>query len=467
MSCFSLLYTGRVEQSSLTSPNLLIVIAHAPAGLGHLRVADALYHGRPPGVAAVILGSQDKTMTWLHRFASVHTVARAIFEWLQYGWREGIFTAIYRYLLRSHTMLLETQLATLLAEHQPLPATVLVIATYMGLAHQFAAMKERFEKTHHVRLVIVVVVTDDTPLKIWAVAGADIIFVPSGSTKRRLETYHKRREPALHTQYVVSPYPVAPTFAQPLPREKFDERLRQLDSAQNATIHVAIPVSGAAVQLSYFSHYMDALKKGSDRLALHHSDGAGFIFHIVAKEMLSTRTFLASMVGRPNVIVASSSVDRQVVDLYEQLYAKEIISLEVTKPSEQAFKALVDPTKRGGSILLFSDPVGRQEWDNLTFLERHGLVPKHAGTKRRWMFAEGANPPDSEMLADAHHWRGLRLPSDPAQAAAFTLWCLRYGIFAAMADFAGYPKHPELASDGVGKFWEKVDTYLRTYAGKS
>ncbi|MBI5619828.1 hypothetical protein HY950_02605 [Candidatus Gottesmanbacteria bacterium] len=437
--------------SSLTDPRLLIVIAHAPAGLGHLRVADALYHGLPPGVTAVILGSQDKAMTWLHRFASVHTAARAIFEWLQYGWREDIFTGVYRSLLRSHTKLLEAQLAALLAERRDAPTTILVIATYMGLAHQLAAMKERFEKNHHVRLVIVVVVTDDAPLKIWAVPGADLIVVPSGSTKQRLEAYHQTLHPVSSTTYTVAPYPVAPMLAEALPLQLVGQRKAQLDSASATAIHVAIPVSGAAVQLSYFSHYMDALKKASDR----------FTFHIVSKEMLSTRSFLADMVGRPNVTVASSPTDQEAVDLYEKLYAKETIGLEVTKPSEQAFKALVDPTKRGGSILLLTDPVGRQEWDNLAFLQRHGLVPKHAGSKRRWEFAEGASLPDSEMLADARHWRGLRLPSDPKQAAAFTLWCLRYGIFAAMADFSGYPKHPELASDGVARFWERVEAYLR------
>ncbi len=434
-------YTERVKDT-------IIVLATAPAGLGHLRVTDALYHGLPEGTRALILGSQDKSLKLFHNFVSIHPFTRLVFEWCQYGWREDVFTTIYRAWLRSHTRILEEQLLTILAQpfdsaqdrHPEPPKTlpagrqvILAIATHMGLAQQFGAIKDSFSKKYNVRMIVVVVVTDDAPLKIWAAGGADLIFVPSQRTKKRLEAYHKQQRFA-PADYIVVPYMVHPGLGKPLSKEAYEDRKDQLDPSGKSTINIAIPVSGAAVQMDFFERYMDALEEQLSRAR----------FHIVSKDMLSTRRFLSRVRTKATVSVFSSASDREVVDRYERLYRQHTIALELTKPSEQAFKALVDPTKRGGSILLLTDPVGRQEWDNLNFLERHGLLGNIRSLRKE----------------EARRWRALRLPSDPVAAANFTLWCLHHGIFSAMADFRGFRHHPELASNGVNIFWKQVGEYL-------
>ncbi len=56
----------------LADPSLLLIFTYAPAGLGHLRVTDALYHGLPKGVQPVILGAHDRAVGAIHRFMSIH-----------------------------------------------------------------------------------------------------------------------------------------------------------------------------------------------------------------------------------------------------------------------------------------------------------------------------------------------------------------------------------------------------------
>lgn len=57
----------------LKDKSLLIIFAYAPAGLGHLRVTDALYQGLPKDInTPLILGSQDETITYLHRLMSLN-----------------------------------------------------------------------------------------------------------------------------------------------------------------------------------------------------------------------------------------------------------------------------------------------------------------------------------------------------------------------------------------------------------
>ncbi|MDP4011012.1 MAG: hypothetical protein Q8P72_02170, partial [Candidatus Roizmanbacteria bacterium] len=82
---------------SLSKKSFLLVFAYAPAGLGHLRVTDALYRGLPPEVSPILLGSQDTTITAMHRMMSVHTITRAFFEWVEQGSAEEFTTPLYRW----------------------------------------------------------------------------------------------------------------------------------------------------------------------------------------------------------------------------------------------------------------------------------------------------------------------------------------------------------------------------------
>jgi hypothetical protein len=100
------------------------------------------------------------------------------------------------------------------------------------------------------------------------------------------------------------------------------------------------------------------------------------------------------------------------------------IALEVSKPSEQTIKALADPKKVGGSILLFTEPVGRQEYDNLDFLAKHHLIPTD---KEMLLLCDQTQ--SNQVREIAQKWRGIMLPYNAKEAAHFTAHCLATGIF--------------------------------------
>src|SRR5579871_5517363 len=177
------------SQQILFDPSLVIVFATAPAGLGHLRVTDALYHGLPKEANVVLLGAQDKSISSLYRFISIHPITRQMMEWVQHGYPEELFTLGYRYYLRSQTELLLQQLQTILDERMNVPRSMLIVATHFALAHQLAQIKEYLMKKTSTRIFLAVQVTDDSPQMIWYVQGADAIFVPSDVTRKKLASF--------------------------------------------------------------------------------------------------------------------------------------------------------------------------------------------------------------------------------------------------------------------------------------
>lgn len=86
--------------AQLTDRQNQLILTYAPAGLGHLRITDALYDGLPKTVSPVVLGSLDKSIQTLHRITSIHPIGRAIFEWLQSGPLAGLANGLYRASLR-------------------------------------------------------------------------------------------------------------------------------------------------------------------------------------------------------------------------------------------------------------------------------------------------------------------------------------------------------------------------------
>ena len=144
---------------------------------------------------------------------------------------------------------------------------------------------------------------------------------------------------------------------------------------------------------------------------------------------------------------------------------EHVISLEVTKPSEQAFKALLGTNLRGGVILLFSEPVGQQEFDNLDFLQQHSLLPSTQTNAELWEMAEShaavAGAAGSQLLSEASNWRGVQIPRDPEKAAGFIWWMLTTGVFSQMMACATLPSvsdpYPdEVGPDGVARLWKLV-----------
>jgi hypothetical protein len=378
-------------------------------------------------------------------------------EWLQRGQPEEMFTRLYRRFLRSTTKRLYQQLETLLEQHYEAPAAVLVVATHFGLAHQVAAIKDKISLEKGINIILALQVTDDSPQRIWYVAGADLIAVPSEQTKAALLNYGKL-EHLPHVHFEVLPYPLSPLLTEMLTKEEYKRRLQQVRVDGLEEIQVVIPISGAAVGLTFFRRLINALYSRSNR----------FRFHVVAKAAPYTQGFLRNLRTHPSVTLHTATTDREIIEKYDQLYRTVTVTLEITKPSEQAFKALISPQRQGGALLLFSHPVGRQEYDNLKFLERHHLLPTMSQQQQLWECAaqnKTMNGEDSAVLSQALTWRGIRLPDDPLSAANSIWWSLQQGLFNQMLRCMVVPQPDdpaprELTLDGVSEFWKTVSALL-------
>ena len=449
-----------MSTSPLQQKSVMVIFTYAPAGLGHLRVTDALYHGLPDGVDPIILGSQDSFIRLAHRFTSIHPIARSLFEWAQHGALTEIFTYFYRLFLRTQTKNLYRQMITVTSQRIEFPQTVVVVATHYGMAQQIGAIKKKLMKALDIRIILVVQVTDDTPQHIWYVQGADLIFVPSEQTKKLMIQYghnaHLQSSP-----FEVNPYPISPVLTEKLSDIQFENRKHQLDPSNNSQLHITIPISGAAVGTGYMSTLIEELHLSSPR----------FLFHVVAKTAPFTDQFMYKMTRHSYVDLITSAHDRTIVDAYEQLYKKHIIGIEITKPSEQAFKTLAEPRQRGGSVILLAEPVGQQEYDNMAFLRRHHLIPWASTLHQLYHCAENNIKLDGDLKhfthSHARRWRAVTLPTDPQKAAQFITWCYNEGVFYEMAlfDKAAYLKHSdynhhEIGSNGVELFWQKVSHLL-------
>lgn len=432
--------------SLLSDKKLMIIFTTSTAGLGHLRVTNALYHGLPATASPVVLGSHDPFVRTMHRLTSVHFFLRIIFEWMQKGIPEKIFSYVYKNFLRSQTNTLYNQVITLLEQRIEIPKTVLIVATHFGLAHQLGAIKKKLMQEKNINIFLVIQITDDSPQLLWYVPEADIIFVPSETTRNILMHFGKQNKlPSV--KFEINPYPLNPLLSQELSQTNLENRISQLKKEQNNIIHVSIPVPGAAVGTGYLSTLIHTLHRQSSR----------FAFHVISKETPFTKKFLQEIHICKCAQLYTSPLDKEVVNLYEQVYSSHIISLEVTKPSEQAFKALFEPKHRGGSILLFAEPVGRQEYDNLHFLQRHKLIPLMSEHELLWNMK--ITP---ELHEKASQWRGLLLPKNPSFATQFIAWCLSEGVFSAMMKYKRAlinnkePHVYEIQDNGVDEFWKKI-----------
>ncbi|HET6845825.1 MAG TPA: hypothetical protein VFH29_03265, partial [Anaerolineales bacterium] len=344
------------------------------------------------------------------------------------------------------------EMTRLLTERLEHPDKLLVVCTHFGLAHKLAAIKEEFRQREGVRMVLAVCVTDDTFQHIWYVDGADLLVVPSEFTRRKYLTYGQALGGHMPRIEVV-PYPVHPLLGQKLDATELAAKTRQLEAGSMEPIHVSIPISGAAVGTEYSTGLITRLHELSDR----------FRFHIVCKNAPFTQDFLSQWVGKSWVDVRDGRQDREVVNQYDDLMLTQVISLEVTKPSEQTFKCLVPTGSRGGVILLFTHPVGTQEYENMDFLRRHSLVPSPETNDQLWALSRGTDSMDATLqariLGDARGWRGVRIPPDAHEAADFIGWMHASGLFATMLQgnlnrIVQDEESRVLGPDGVAQFWD-------------
>ncbi len=447
-----------VPTSPYINKQLCIIFAYAPAGLGHLRVTYALKHGLPEDADPILLPDRTGSVSTLHRLTSNTAIGKKILEWSQYGRGEDFFTKLYRRMLRSDAKEMEDKLFEIFKERITLPTTLLIVCTHFGIAHQVSVIKKRLEKRARIKVKLVVQVTDDSPQKLWYIPNADLIFVPSNETKRSLRRYAKN-EDLDDSKLVVIPYPQSPRLQENLLPAAKRHKAEQYDPDEQTVIHMSIPISGAGVGTTYASALIKKLHKVNDR----------FHFHVIGKRTWYTEMFLEALEHKEYVSVYSSHSDRQIIEVYDQAFDTAVISLEVTKPSEQAFKALLSPKQVGGVILLFTEPVGRQEYDNLLFLRRHKLIPLpdeqevlFEAWKKEW---KANDTRVKELFSQAEHWRGIQLPKDPQEAASFITWCQSHRLFAKMMECSPCSRgdnecRVEVSATGVQQFWKTVETLL-------
>ncbi len=434
-----------MAQVSLTDPSLTIIIATTPLGLGHLRVTDALYHGLPRNASPILLGARSDSTSGLYRFISNHVITRNLMEISQLPPFERPVAYVWRKILRSQIKGLAQSVKTVLSERFVVSQTIVMVATQPVHGHQLGAIKEKLSQELGAKIILVVQVTDDSPQYMWYVSEADCIFVPSVYTKEHLETYaRKARLP--HVPIVVTAYPVSPLLTEELSEHAFSKKLEQVSPVAQTAINMTVPVSGAAVGMGYTLRYIDALHRKSSR----------FLFHVVSKEAPYTRSFIEKMTNTPYVMLHTSIHDRTTVANYEEVFTQTPIALEITKPSEQAFKALIPPKDRGGVIMLLAKPVGRQEYDNLHFLKNHGFMPHERENEHLWKQAQTQQSIDPELFEKAYHWRALLLPEDPSYAAVFTQWCLQERLFERMMKYKRLMSGVEVQPNGVDQFWAHV-----------
>ncbi len=437
-------YTNTMTESALSSPNLVLVFAQAATGLGHLRVTEALRLALPPSVNGTLLNTPAGRDVAIHSLTSSRPILTKFLEYTQSGWREDAYIPLMNAFYRSGVHAIEKNLQTILSQSYQTPKTLLVVATHYGTAYQIGLLKKIFEKKKNIRMILIVVVTDDSPQKVWAIPGADVTFVPSSHTKKILEEYAKSKKSLQTNTFVVSPYILSPRLCVPLSVRQKERRRIQYLSENSHTPIFSIPVSGAAVQLDYLRRIIRGI----------HQTWNTAQFHIVAHTSRRADTFFSTVRHIPNVVIQASDSQRETIALYDYVFTEHAVGFEITKPSEQAFKAMIPPGDNGGAILLFSKPVGRQEYDNLSFLRRHGRIPSRADQEALWQMTWRNHG------TDAAHWRGIMLPDNPDHAVS----CIRHwqeaGIFESMGNHEKYSTSPEISTEGAKLFWQYISHYL-------
>lgn len=440
------------NQSIFHSEDVMVLFTTSLAGLGHVRVTEALKRGLSEDVRTETIGISDKNIQILHRLTSRNRFFAKVADFFQNTpLAEEVFTTAYRGMLQRNTKDIIANISDLVSRRRPIPKTLVIISTHFGLAHKIASIKEKLSKELNMCVTLCVVVTDDSPQKIWGVYGADCIFVPSQFTKNQLTSYMVKLSVPLPS-IIVSPYPVSPIFSKLLSSEEIQNRRSQVKKYKGETTQIIIPISGAAVQLTYIKKIISYLnKKGNVEIS------------VVSRDSSYTSDFLKWCQDIPSVEVLAEKLDREIVISYEKEMERKIYSLEITKPSEQLFKTLLTPDQQGGLIILFSDPVGRQEYDNLSFLKRHGLIPNDNDqniifnlfnkTKRESV--------DQEFLQRARQWRGLLLPKNDDHAGRVIYWLKKTGILSNMMNFQEFTQSEEVSGNGVDIFWKKLEERVK------
>jgi hypothetical protein len=413
-------------------------------------VTEGLKSELDPSIKTETIGIMNPTSQFLYRIVGQNIVTRWLMEFFQTDpIGERIVAWFYTKNLRSRTRPVRLYVQSIIEGNRRQIKTVIIVATHFALAHQIAACKKKVERNLSVKIVLAVVVTDDSPQIMWAVKGADYIFVPSAFCRNGI-----RKELAGNigtTKICVSAYPLSKNIQKELSAIQLAKRQVQVDPFSHKKLKILIPVSGAAIGLSYFQSLIPEVTKKKDIMCT-----------VVSRDSSYTKNFLHWCSRQKRIHVLKSTSDHNVVLSYEKQMKTHVFGVEITKPSEQAFKSLLSPTQRGGVILLFSKPVGRQEYDNIAFLKRHGLMPGSSDEKKlaQLYYFNKTSFIDKNFLNRAKNWRGIEIPWIGVEAGVAIARLYETGVLQSMTSFQQKRFIPELRSDGSRMFWERLKIEL-------
>lgn len=331
-------------------------------GLGHIRVTRAIIESLSGSGPIYLFEAKKSLAESLHKISSSGVVARKLLVWSQSGALENFFSLIFKIFLRLKARSVVVDLARYL-EKIPNKKCVLV-CTHFGVCWQIASQIKSLQLGLNKEIKIVLVVTDDSPQKMWAVP-VDVIFCPSHKTAVAISKSLPRKS---KTKIVVSNYPLATCFESRLEKEDIQAKVDQIQGISRRT-NICIPVSGASVHLGWYQAFINSVR---ENLKSAH-------FVVIVRESKSNKKFIRWCSERDGFIeLIKAKKDWDLISLYQKAYTDMVFSFEVTKPSEHIFKARLPFGCRGGVILLLAPPVGRQEYDNLKFLKVNGYLEKKA-----------------------------------------------------------------------------------------
>jgi hypothetical protein len=448
--CITLYVMPQTFQKFFSDPEIQILFATAPTGLGHIRVTEALKSELNSTIHTETIGIMNPTSQFLYRIVSQNMVTRWCMEFLQTNpIGERVVAWFYTKKLRTRTRPIRLYLQTVIQKRKTKPKTVVVVATHFALAHQIAACKRRIERKLSINIILAVVVTDDSPQIMWAVRGADCIFVPSNYCKKGIKKELGNRIGS--TKVIVSPYPLSKVLQENLSEVQIAKRQEQVDPDSNKRLQILIPISGAAIGLSYFQSLIPEVTKKKDIFCT-----------VISRDSSYTKNFLNWCERQKRIHVLKSTSDHNVVLAYEKQMKTKVFAVEITKPSEQAFKALLNPNQRGGVILLFSKPVGRQEYDNISFLKRHGLMPNDSDEKKlaQLFYFNQTSKIDPKFLERARNWRGIEIPWIGVEGGVAIVRLYETGVLKAMGEFQNSSTELEVQGNGSSLFWERLSGEL-------
>jgi hypothetical protein len=443
-----------MDYEKLQDPQTKVIISTSPTGLGHIRVTKALIDGLIDKKKPEIIGISDTTIALMYRIISTNYFLRRIFEFGQNDpLTEKILTDLMRMYQQSHIKSTINEI-TRIIENDGEIKQIVFVSTHPMIGSKIQKIIEK--KIFDIPTFHTVIVTDDSPQRFWMVPS-DCIFVPSNQTKDKLETLCKENNINCK-EILVAPYPINPKYRTELEPHVLFNKQEQLDPDNPQRARICIPISGAAVQLDFYMSVVQELIDPQDI-----QDYREFTFSVITREGNFTTPFINYFRHNDQVVFHIGANDLQTVELYDELYEQlNPPSLEITKPSEQCFKVLTGPQTMGGPIILLTDPVGRQEQDNLKYLERFGFMPnmqvheilyKEMRTDRKSSIIS--------LLEQAPHWRALKLPSDPIYAAQFIRGCFSNGIFQAMQNYKKYTETNELSPNGVETIWSTINAMIQ------